>query len=119
LVVVVTAAVFADAPTFFEELPHPVSASTSAAKATIRSRIPVICHNFFTLSSVEAAGSEATVRLDVTNPRLRHSKTRHRHDAVTRHALRQEQGIPYEVERVVCSGCRRVLSERRLRRAAA
>jgi hypothetical protein len=50
---------------------------------------------------------------------LRHLKGRHRHDAVTRHALRQEHGIPYEVERVVCSGCRRVLSERRLRRAGA
>jgi hypothetical protein len=43
----------------------------------------------------------------------------HRHDAVTRHALRQREGIPYEVERVVCLGCRRVLSERTLRRAAA
>jgi hypothetical protein len=45
-------------------------------------------------------------------------KERHRHDAVTRHALRQQHGIPYEVERVVCLDCRRVLSERRLRRAA-
>ena len=43
----------------------------------------------------------------------------HRHEAVTLHALRQREGIPYEVERVVCLGCRRVLSERTLRRAAA
>jgi hypothetical protein len=43
----------------------------------------------------------------------------HRHDAVTLHALHQREGIPYEVERVVCLGCRRVLSERTLRRAAA
>ena len=43
----------------------------------------------------------------------------HRHDAITLHALRQREGIPYEVERVVCLDCRRVLSERTLRRAAA
>jgi NMD protein affecting ribosome stability and mRNA decay len=38
---------------------------------------------------------------------------------VTRHALRQRSGIPYEIERQVCSSCRRVLDERPLRRAAA
>jgi hypothetical protein len=43
----------------------------------------------------------------------------HRHTAVTTHALRQRSGIPYEVERTVCLGCRRVLTERPLRRAAA
>jgi len=55
----------------------------------------------------------------VTNAPSRLLKRRHRHDAVTRHALRQQEGIPYEVERVVCAGCMRVLSERTLRRAAA
>jgi hypothetical protein len=35
------------------------------------------------------------------------------------HALRQRAGVPYEVERQVCSECRRVLDERTLRRAAA
>ncbi|HYZ76199.1 MAG TPA: hypothetical protein VE596_02385 [Gaiellaceae bacterium] len=54
----------------------------------------------------------------MTNASSRLPKERHRHDAVTRHALRQRQGIPYEVERVVCRDCRRVLSERLLRRAA-
>ena len=58
------------------------------------------------------------MRSDVTNASSRPLKERHRHDAVTRHALRQQHGIPYEVERVVCQDCRRVLSERRLRRAA-
>ena len=44
---------------------------------------------------------------------------RHRHQAVVTHALRQRAGVPYEVERTVCSGCRRVLDERTVRRAAA
>jgi hypothetical protein len=43
----------------------------------------------------------------------------HRHRAVTTHALRQQAGIPYEVERKVCSDCQRVLDERTVRRAAA
>jgi hypothetical protein len=59
------------------------------------------------------------VRNDVTKTSPRPEQHDHRHDAVTRHALRQQDGIPYEVERVVCLGCRRVLEERTLRRAAA
>jgi len=43
----------------------------------------------------------------------------HRHKAVVVHALRQRSGIPYEVERKVCSACERVLAERPVRRAAA
>jgi hypothetical protein len=43
----------------------------------------------------------------------------HRHTVVVIHALRQRSGVPYEVERTVCSDCRRVLDERQLRRAAA
>jgi hypothetical protein len=43
----------------------------------------------------------------------------HRHRAVVTHALRQHAGIPYEVERRICSDCRRVLDERTVRRAAA
>jgi NMD protein affecting ribosome stability and mRNA decay len=43
----------------------------------------------------------------------------HSHTAVTTHVVRQRAGIPYEVERVVCGDCRRVLGERPLRRAAA
>jgi hypothetical protein len=43
----------------------------------------------------------------------------HRHKAVTTHLLRQREGVPYEVERKLCSECRRVLDEKPLRRAAA
>jgi hypothetical protein len=43
----------------------------------------------------------------------------HRHTTVVKHALRQRAGIPYEVERKVCSGCARVLDERPVKRAAA
>jgi NMD protein affecting ribosome stability and mRNA decay len=43
----------------------------------------------------------------------------HRHTKVKSYALRQQQGIPYEVERVQCSQCNRLLQERQLRRAAA
>jgi hypothetical protein len=49
----------------------------------------------------------------------RPSPRRHTHQVVTRHALEQRSGIPYEVERRICSACRRVLDERPLRRAAA
>jgi hypothetical protein len=47
------------------------------------------------------------------------SATRHRHRAVTLHVLVQRHGIPYELERKVCSACSRVLDERPLKRAAA
>jgi NMD protein affecting ribosome stability and mRNA decay len=43
----------------------------------------------------------------------------HRHRAVVTHALRQQAGIPYEVERKICSDCQRILDERTVRRAAA
>ncbi len=43
----------------------------------------------------------------------------HRHTAVVTHALGQQAGIPYEVERTVCSACQRILDERPLKRAAA
>jgi hypothetical protein len=50
---------------------------------------------------------------------LRSRRNRHRHREVTVHALGQREGVPYELERVVCSTCGRVLNERPLRRAAA
>jgi hypothetical protein len=46
-------------------------------------------------------------------------RSEHVHQPVTLHALGQRAGIPYELERCVCAECRRVLSERTLRRAAA
>jgi hypothetical protein len=43
----------------------------------------------------------------------------HTHKAVTLYLLRQREGIPYEIARVQCSECRRVLEEKPVRRAAA
>jgi hypothetical protein len=43
----------------------------------------------------------------------------HRHRAVSTHVLVQRGGVPYELERVVCRDCSRVLAERPVRRAAA
>jgi RNase P subunit RPR2 len=48
-----------------------------------------------------------------------HRKRLHRHTGVRNYVLRQRLGIPYEVERTVCSECGRVLDERPLKRAAA
>lgn len=44
---------------------------------------------------------------------------RHEHTAVTTYLLRPRAGVPYEVERRVCTGCLRVLDERPVRRAQA
>jgi NMD protein affecting ribosome stability and mRNA decay len=46
-------------------------------------------------------------------------KQLHKHTAVTTRAIRQRNGIPYEVERRVCADCSRLLGEKPLRRAAA
>ena len=43
----------------------------------------------------------------------------HRHTAVTTHAIRQQHGIPYEVEQQVCTACEQVLDEKRVKRALA
>lgn len=43
----------------------------------------------------------------------------HEHTAVKKHALGQHSGVPYELERTVCTQCLRVLDERPVRRAAA
>ena len=50
---------------------------------------------------------------------LRRSTRLHEHTAVVTHAVGQRAGIPYEIEQRVCSDCRSVLEERKLRRAAA
>jgi hypothetical protein len=46
-------------------------------------------------------------------------KLPHRHSRVTTIFVGQRGGIPYELERTTCRVCRRVLSERPLRRTAA
>ena len=43
----------------------------------------------------------------------------HRHVTVVQHALLQRSGVPYEVERKICSSCSLVLDERPLKRAMA
>jgi hypothetical protein len=43
----------------------------------------------------------------------------HRHRPRRQHALARRNGVPYEVERVVCSKCAEVIVERPLRRAEA
>jgi hypothetical protein len=43
----------------------------------------------------------------------------HRHTSVRTYLLLPRLGVPFEVERTVCSECRRVLDERPLKRAAA
>jgi len=44
---------------------------------------------------------------------------RHKHTAITVHAIRQRAGVPYHVERKVCSNCKRLLEEKTIKRAAA
>jgi hypothetical protein len=43
----------------------------------------------------------------------------HEHVAKRVHVLMQRSGIPYEMERQVCTSCRRVLDEKPVKRAAA
>jgi ribosomal protein L37E len=46
-------------------------------------------------------------------------KRSHKHSTVTIHAIRQRAGVPYHVERKVCSSCSRLLDEKTIKRAAA
>ncbi len=79
-----------------------------------------ICHNFVTLLSVVVSDPTATLSprtmSQLFTPLRRRS---HTHTAVRTHVLLQRFGIPYEVERTVCTECRHVLEERPLKRAAA
>jgi hypothetical protein len=43
----------------------------------------------------------------------------HEHVAERVHVLQLRAGVPYEVERQVCSACERVLDEKPVKRAAA
>jgi hypothetical protein len=55
----------------------------------------------------------------VSNIFTHRRKRSHTHNAVRTHVLLQRLGVPYEVERTVCTECRHVLEERPLKRAAA
>jgi RNase P subunit RPR2 len=73
-------------------------------------------HNSCTVLSVEPCRTRSTVSEVLAVQTL---DKQHKHTAVTQHAIRQRSGIPYEIERRVCSSCHRVLNEKPLRRAAA
>jgi len=74
------------------------------------------CHNFFTLSSVVRSEDDVTVS-EMRKPIP--FRAPHRHTKITSYTVRQREGIPYEIERVHCSQCSRLLEERPLRRAVA
>jgi hypothetical protein len=61
----------------------------------------------------------ANVKREMTRHFGKRARQLHEHKTVIAHALRQQAGIPYEVERKVCSDCQAVLDERTVRRAAA
>jgi len=46
-------------------------------------------------------------------------KRAHKHSAVTTRAIRQRNGVPFEVERKICRECRRLLDEKPLKRVPA
>ena len=43
----------------------------------------------------------------------------HKHNVVTKLAIRQRHGVPYQVERTVCADCQAVLAEKPVKRAEA
>jgi hypothetical protein len=59
------------------------------------------------------------VRIEMTRRTNSKRRAPHTHRAVVAHSLRQQSGIPYEIEQKVCSDCRTVLDERTVKRAAA
>ena len=79
-----------------------------------------IRHNFVTLFSVVASEGKTTLSPRTMSNIFTHKRTRtHTHNAVRTHVLLRRLGVPYEVERTVCTECRHVLEERPLKRAAA
>lgn len=73
--------------------------------------IPRDRHNFETATTGPRASLEEMNKMSPVQS--------HRHTEVTTYVLRQKAGVPFEVERKVCSSCRQVLTEKPLRRAAA
>ena len=76
-------------------------------------------HNFVTRLGVVASDERRYGSDKDMGQSVLHRKRLHRHSGVRTYVLLQRLGIPYEVERTVCSECRRVLDERPLKRAAA
>jgi len=48
-----------------------------------------------------------------------HTSKVHEHVTTRVHVLLQRAGVPYEMERQVCTSCRRVIDEKPVKRAAA
>ena len=92
---------------------HGLESSASAAAAK------PIRHNFVTLLCVVASEPIATLSPRTMSQIFPLRRRSHTHTAIRMHVLLQRFGIPYEVERTVCSECRHVLEERPLKRAAA
>jgi RNase P subunit RPR2 len=84
-----------------------------------RENLTPVRHNFLTLLSVVVSDRIATLRQRSMTQLFTHRKRSHTHTAVRTYVLSQRLGVPYEVERTVCSECRRLLDERPLKRAAA
>lgn len=76
-------------------------------------------HNFITPLSVVPSDNAVTLTSRTMSQLFTYRKRLHRHTGVRTYVVLQRLGIPYEVERTVCSECRRVLDERRVKRAAA
>jgi hypothetical protein len=93
---------------------HPPELSPSSRRTPTPLR-----HNFITLLCVLVSDAAATLKPRTMSQIFTHRRRSHRHTGVQTHVLLQRLGIPYEVERTVCSECRRVLDERPLKRAAA
>jgi hypothetical protein len=91
--------------------PHP--ATTNAASITVTTQFLNIPHPVISIRR-----TSYYIEYVVTG-RYRLIRLPHRHRAVSTHVVVQRAGIPYELERTVCSSCARVLNERTLRRTAA
>ena len=76
-------------------------------------------HNLFTHLFVVPSESPVTLKTRKMNQVIPNLKRLHRHTGVRTYVLLQRLGVPYEVERTICSECRRVLDERPVKRAAA
>jgi hypothetical protein len=99
--------------------PAPQPANTIAAGT--RSATPLL-QLISELSQLLRAGAVVrSERLATVNDMAKTTQdpAEHRHTARTTHLLARRSGVPYEVERKVCTACLRVLDERPLRRAAA
>ncbi len=76
-------------------------------------------YNFVPLLSVIVSDGIATLKQRTMSQLFMQRRRHHKHTGVRTYVLLQRLGVPFEVERTVCSECRQVLDERPLKRAAA